>query len=173
MFVPRCFSAPLLICVLTCPLGACEDPNPSELMDAMPSDDGSAQPSDAETDAAIDDAMDAATDAETDAATDADARVEEDAAPVMCDVTAPRVCPDPAPSYADVEPIFEMHCISCHDGLGENWALTSYDHVADWYDTIRAMMLTCGMPPLDAGTSMPTTEERELILTWIRCGYPE
>jgi hypothetical protein len=32
-------------------------------------------------------------------------------------------------------------------------------------------MLNCSMPPLDSGLTMPT-EERQLLLHWIRCGYP-
>jgi hypothetical protein len=168
MFLSRTLWVPLVIGALTYPLGACSDPSPSEPMEP----DASTEPDDAATDPDMDAGDDGATDdAASDAAMDADAEVD-DAEPVVCDVTAPRACPDPAPSYTDVEPIFEEHCISCHDGLGEHWPLTSYEHVADWYDTIRAMMLSCGMPPADAGTSI-STSERELILTWIRCGYPE
>jgi uncharacterized membrane protein len=49
--------------------------------------------------------------------------------------------------------------------------LSAYQHVADWVAEIRAHMLTCTMPPVDSGVSM-TREERQLILSWIRCGYP-
>jgi hypothetical protein len=175
MFLPRSLPAWLLVCALTCPLGACEASNSAEPADAgsAPIDGGTDAEADAAIDAETDAAMDAATDAAPDGATDAamDA-VDADATPFVCDVTAPRACPDPAPRYADVEPIFAEHCIPCHDGLGAHWPLTSYEHVTDWYDTIRAMMLSCRMPPVDAGTSMQTSE-RELILTWIRCDYPE
>jgi hypothetical protein len=105
-------------------------------------------------------------------AADADAGNAADPAPFVCDVTAPSSCPEPAPTYATVEPILERRCIPCHDGRGAEWPLTTYDSAADWYDTIRTMMLDCSMPPLDAGMPMPTSE-REQLLTWIRCGYPE
>jgi hypothetical protein len=89
-----------------------------------------------------------------------------------CDVKAPTACTDPNIRYADVEPIIEKRCLSCHDGSTEQWPLTDYSHVADWYVEVRSMMLTCSMPPPDAGLSMPTAE-REKLLLWIRCGYKE
>ncbi len=63
-------------------------------------------------------------------------------------------------------------CIGCHNGAGEEWPLSSYEHVADWYGEIRAQMLACTMPPLDAGIDMPVAE-RQTILSWIRCGFPK
>lgn len=94
-------------------------------------------------------------------------------APETCDVMAPTACPDPPPRYADVQPIFQERCIGCHSGMPDGpWPLTSYAHVASWFGEIRGVMLTCAMPPADAGISMPT-EEREEILTWIRCGFPQ
>ena len=103
---------------------------------------------------------------------DMDASVGEDgAAPIACDVVAPTSCPDPAPTYADIEPILEERCIGCHAGIPDGpWPLTSYSHVASWAGQIRAAMMSCAMPPADAGIDMPT-EERELILLWIRCGF--
>jgi hypothetical protein len=55
---------------------------------------------------------------------------------------------------------------------GGPWPLTAYNHVADWQDVIRADMLTCAMPPPDAGVPMGS-DERVAILTWIRCGFPQ
>lgn len=99
-----------------------------------------------------------------------DAAVLVDAAP--CVVPAPTSCPDPMPRYADVEPIFAERCVSCHfGGAGGPWPLTSYRHVADWNDTIRAAMLNCSMPPL--GAARITVDDRVRILTWLRCGFPE
>jgi hypothetical protein len=90
-----------------------------------------------------------------------------------CMITAPTECPDPSPRYADVEPIFQDRCVICHVGSrGGPWALTSYGHVLEWRDLIRGVMLSCAMPPPDAGIEM-ADEERELILAWIRCGAPE
>jgi hypothetical protein len=91
----------------------------------------------------------------------------------VCRSQIPTSCPSPAPTYEkDVAPILKQRCYSCHDGTGVQWPLTEYDHVADWQDQIRAMMLTCSMPPLDAGIDMPN-EERDVILAWIRCNVPE
>lgn len=89
-----------------------------------------------------------------------------------CDVVAPTSCPEPAPHYADVEPIFEARCIGCHGGVSGLWPLTAYSHAADWHDTIRSAMLACAMPPVDSGIHMPLSE-RQTLLTWIRCGYPQ
>jgi uncharacterized membrane protein len=110
-------------------------------------------------------------DVDPDAAAAADAAEAPSAG--ECTVTAPTECPEPPVRYADVEPIFQDRCVSCHVGArGGPWALTSYSHAASWFAEIRGVMLACSMPPLDAGIEMPD-EERELILTWIRCGYPE
>jgi hypothetical protein len=91
---------------------------------------------------------------------------------VQCEVVAPTSCVEPAPRYADVEPIFERRCIGCHFGMaGGPWPLTSYPHIASWFAEIRAAMLTCAMPPPDSGMTMPDSE-RDVILAWLRCGYP-
>jgi len=95
--------------------------------------------------------------------------------PLTCTVTAPTSCPTPAPHYADVEPIIQQNCTApCHAGVDPDgpWPLTTYEHVADWADIIRGDMLDCSMPPADAGVAI-TTDERQAILTWIRCGFPE
>jgi hypothetical protein len=89
-----------------------------------------------------------------------------------CKAKAPRSCPDPSPRWADVYPIFMQHCVSCHNGAGEQWPLNAYEHVADWYGEIRAQMLACTMPPVDSGIEMPL-EDRQTILSWIRCDFPK
>ncbi len=91
--------------------------------------------------------------------------------PPECNVTAPTSCTDPDLDYARVQPIIESRCVTCHDGTQGQWPLTTYSHVADWYDDIRARMLDCNMPPWDSGVQMEAGE-RELILHWIRCGFP-
>jgi len=90
--------------------------------------------------------------------------------PAGCPVTPPTVCPEPKPTFASVKPLFEQHCQSCHDGMHEQWPLTSYQHVADWFGEIRAQLIACTMPPAEAASAM-TLEDRMRILTWIRCGY--
>lgn len=92
---------------------------------------------------------------------------------VVCTVMAPTACPDPAPTYADVVPIFEQRCASCHSGeAGQPWPLKDYQHISDWQDAVRGEVLTCAMPPADSGVAI-TDAERLLILTWIRCGLPK
>jgi hypothetical protein len=93
------------------------------------------------------------------------------AAPIECNVTAPTSCTDPAIDYEAVEPIIMERCLFCHDGMHDQWPLTSYDHVVDWFAEIRGAMIDCSMPPLAAQIPMSTIE-REKILLWIRCGYP-
>jgi hypothetical protein len=93
-------------------------------------------------------------------------------APAQCNVPAPTACPDPKPRYADVMPIFERRCVMCHSGMkGGPWPLTSYSHVADWFDIIQAEVQACRMPPPEAEVPI-TVQERVQILSWIRCGYP-
>jgi uncharacterized membrane protein len=91
---------------------------------------------------------------------------------VECTVTAPTGCPDPAPTYDDVEPILAERCVICHDGTQGQWPLTTYTHVADWSVEVRAMVGSCIMPPPEEEIPM-TDEEREAILTWLVCGFPE
>jgi hypothetical protein len=88
-------------------------------------------------------------------------------------VTAPTECPDPEPKYADVAPIFERRCVSCHLGVPDGpWSLSDWQHIADWQSIIRSELLNCTMPPQDSDVRM-TNAERLEILTWIRCGAPE
>lgn len=107
----------------------------------------------------------------SDASTDVPA---VDVAAVACSVVAPTMCPTPVPHYADVSPIFQARCVGpCHNGatLTGPWPLVGYEHVSDWQDGIRDQLINCTMPPTDAGVPI-TTEEREAILVWIRCGLP-
>lgn len=92
------------------------------------------------------------------------------AKPEGCPVQAPTQCPEPEVRYGDVAPIIEKRCLGCHDGMHGQWALTDYQHVADWFGEVRAAMIACTMPPPDSGLTMPTSERLQ-ILTWIRCGY--
>jgi hypothetical protein len=89
-----------------------------------------------------------------------------------CKVSAPTSCPAPALHYKDVQPIFEKRCYACHSGNTEQWPLTDYGHVASWFDIIPPALLTCEMPPADAGVPI-TNAERTTILTWLHCGFPD
>jgi hypothetical protein len=133
---------PALVTALVLGFGAaCSSAEPADDLDAAPSDAGPDVPSPA-------DAVDLAP---------------------RCHLPAPTSCPDPPVRYADIEPIVQQRCLSCHDGRGPHWSLIGYQHVADWQDTIRTAMLTCTMPPADANIPM-TDDERMLILRWLRCG---
>ncbi len=90
-----------------------------------------------------------------------------------CTGKLPTMCVAPRPTYADVAPIFGERCVTCHSGDPEGpWPLTSYEHVADWAETIRDDLRTCTMPPSDSGVELAEIERQE-ILMWIRCGSPE
>jgi hypothetical protein len=97
-----------------------------------------------------------------------------DGSALVCTVQPPTVCPDPMPRWADVSSIFQQRCAICHNMtvVGAQWPLMQYQHVADWADLVRAMLVDCSMPPPDSGVRI-TDEERLRILTWILCGFPE
>jgi hypothetical protein len=95
--------------------------------------------------------------------------LEAGAAPIECEARVPLECPNPSPHWGDVYPIFMRRCVSCHTAKGGQWPLSQYEHVADWSGEIRAQLLACTMPPVDAGIDMPLAE-RQKILSWIRCG---
>jgi hypothetical protein len=112
------------------------------------------------------------TDAGADASTASDAGLDTGSVETVCEVTPPTSCPTPPVYYEDITPILMERCHSCHDGKGEQWPLTSYSHVTGWFNEIRAAMVTCSMPPSNAGISVPAAE-REKILTWILCRMPQ
>jgi len=91
--------------------------------------------------------------------------------PVECDATAPTACPDPMPRWPDVQPIFSVRCAVCHGEVLGLWPLDTYSHVVDWNVEIRGMVLDCSMPPPDSDVTM-TLAERQLVLEWLRCGFP-
>jgi hypothetical protein len=124
----------------------------------------------------------------SDAASRADARAQSDAemdsgapldaadgaTPPECQATAPDACIEPSPHFADVEPIFALRCRSCHsvgnpDG---HWPLATYPQIAAWSAEIGGQVLACTMPPPVAQVPI-TIEEREKILLWLSCGFPE
>jgi hypothetical protein len=112
-----------------------------------------------------------------DAALAADGATVADSAAIhdvtrTCRVDAPTACDGAAPRYPEVARILQQRCVTCHDGTREeSWPLTSYEHVADWQNAIRAELVTCRMPPADAGAPL-SEEEADTILMWIRCGLP-
>jgi hypothetical protein len=89
-----------------------------------------------------------------------------------CQVPPPTECPYPAPTYADVEPILERSCRTCHgsDAVNGPWPLEDYPHVLAWSDSMRDEILNCLMPPKEAPPLTP--EDRLTMMEWIRCGLP-
>lgn len=148
---------------------------------AVPSDglDAAADaPGELDAGAILEGGHDSMRDADLDAMRDAAGILEEagatplDAGTFTCSVEAPTACPDAGPRYGDVAPIFRERCVICHAPTWNGpWPLDAYQHVADWQDTIRTNLLDCTMPPPEAGVPI-TRNEREQILTWIRCGLP-
>ncbi|MDB4987066.1 MAG: hypothetical protein JWN04_2244 [Myxococcaceae bacterium] len=89
-----------------------------------------------------------------------------------CAAQEPRECPTPPTRYAEVQPIFERRCVLCHAPRSSGpWPLDGYQEVADWQDDVRADLLDCSMPPADAGVAI-TPEERQQLLSFLRCGLP-
>ena len=93
--------------------------------------------------------------------------------PPACTIKNTEDCPDPAPTYADIQPILDARCNSCHSDTSDGpWPLTNYQDVLDWWDLVRRDTLNCSMPPPDSGIVM-THDESKLILDWIACDLPK
>ena len=94
--------------------------------------------------------------------------------PPKCETSAPTTCTQPDLTYtADIKPMVGELCLGCHKGEPDGpWSLGGYEHVANWHDLLRGAMLQCTMPPADSGLTM-TTEQRQTMLEWLRCGFPE
>ncbi|MBI1899925.1 MAG: redoxin domain-containing protein [Planctomycetia bacterium] len=77
--------------------------------------------------------------------------------------------------------VLNKHCVLCHrpDQIAP-FALTSYDEVAPWAETIREVIDQNRMPPWHANPkhgkfyndARMTDEEKRLVLTWIENGLP-
>lgn len=86
-----------------------------------------------------------------------------------CPNDLPAACPSSPPSYAQVAPIFQSKCQSCHSAGG-----TAPDRFFDTYDQIAAQqsatldqIYSCKMPP--AGFPTLSDAERQLVLSWLVC----
>jgi len=91
-----------------------------------------------------------------------------------CAVDPPTKCPESPPVYADVAPLIDRTCNSCHtpDDPEGPWPLVSYSHIVAWGSLVRDELLQCTMPPLDDDVDF-SPEDRLLLMTWVRCGFPE
>jgi hypothetical protein len=99
----------------------------------------------------------------------------EDAA-AACTASLPASCPA-APSFATtIAPIMQRTCATCHvaGGVAADRDLTSYAHIAELETTELIQLYSCQMPPPDAGPSATLAPaEREQLLQWFVCGFPD
>src|SRR5262245_29009516 len=90
-----------------------------------------------------------------------------------CPRDVPDACVQPAPAFAaDVLPIINARCGSCHAEDAGQWPLNQYQYVIDWEPSFVSDIIGCTMPPADAGIEL-TTDERRILLNWIACGAPQ
>lgn len=93
-----------------------------------------------------------------------------------CTASLPTGC-TVAPSFsATVAPIMQRTCATCHTpgGVAADRDLTSYAHIAELETTELVQLYSCQMPPPDAGpTATLAPAEREQLLQWFVCGYPD
>jgi peroxiredoxin len=81
-----------------------------------------------------------------------------------------------------IAPILNAHCVSCHrEGEVAPFALTSYDEIAGWGETIAEVIRDERMPPWHASpdhgkfsndTRLPA-EAKKLVYEWVEGGLPE
>ena len=88
-----------------------------------------------------------------------------------------------AVSYsADVVPILERNCVSCHyDGGIGSWPMNSHAMVRGWSPMMREVLMTRRMPPgqVDPHVGKPllevaglTADEQRTLVSWIDAGAP-
>ena len=104
--------------------------------------------------------------------------------PVGCFIGRPRKSPPTGNvSYAKhIAKILQSHCVECHrEGQIAPFALTDYEEVVGWADTIREVIEAGRMPPWHAGPehgsfandrSLPAEDKSQLI-QWIENGMPK
>lgn len=93
------------------------------------------------------------------------------------------VSPDAMVTYSKhIAPIFQRHCVECHrDGEIGPFALTQYQEVAGWSETIEEVITQNRMPPWHADPQHGqfanerrlSDEEKSLVREWVRAGAPE
>lgn len=82
----------------------------------------------------------------------------------------------------DVAPIFQNACVQCHRaGEIAPFALTDYEEIAGWAETIAEVISQQRMPPWHANPAYGefandcslSAAERETVLKWVAAGAPE
>lgn len=85
-------------------------------------------------------------------------------------------------SYSDtIAPMLKAKCVACHTrgGIGP-FAMSSYEKVCGWSDTIREVLVTRRMPPWQADPHVGTfgndfslsPEQKRTLVQWIDAGVP-
>ena len=105
--------------------------------------------------------------------TDASQVTPEGGVVPACGSDATPTCPAPKPSYkADVVPILDAECNTCHIGGPTGpWPLSDYQSLLDWKLQVLGDMLHCTMPPEDAGHAI-SDADRATLIGWLACGAP-
>jgi uncharacterized membrane protein len=88
-----------------------------------------------------------------------------------CPDSVPTSCPSPAPTFAaDVAPLIQSHCTSCHGPGQQIPTLGTYANIADaaTQQHVLFQVQTCTMPP--APKTPLTAQQRDTILSWLVCG---
>lgn len=82
----------------------------------------------------------------------------------------------------DIAPILNRHCVECHrKGQIAPFALTSYEDVAGWGETIAEVIEDQRMPPWHASPqhgkfsndARMSEAEKQIIYDWVRAGAPQ
>lgn len=103
---------------------------------------------------------------------------------LMLSLTTAAACLQAATAgFADVAPVFEKNCVTCHrKGEIGPMPLTSYAEIRPWAKAIRASVLKRSMPPWHADPNRSkhfannralSTAEVDRIVRWVDAGAPE
>lgn len=78
-------------------------------------------------------------------------------------------CPASPPSYAQVAPVFQARCNSCHSagGSAPDRLFDTYDHIAAQKEAALHQIYSCKMPT--PGYAPLTDAERQTVLSWLVC----
>ena len=77
-------------------------------------------------------------------------------------------------SYADVEPILDAHCVSCHQAGGSApFAFDGYDAAASRSDRIVARAVDGTGSPMPPSGLVLTDAEADILVQWDAAGAPE
>jgi hypothetical protein len=84
-------------------------------------------------------------------------------------------CPSPPPSFvAEVNPIIQSVCVTCHGpgGIESARPYITYEDMASYgpFQTMYQQVLVCLMPQ---APQMLTVAQRQKLLEWFACGEPD